>query len=66
MDTKEFIDARLEMGLTRFELAHALGLRSDDAVNSIERGGRITGPMSLAMQKLLGDKRAERKVKDSD
>lgn len=58
MTTDEFIAARLALGYSRPELAVALGLRGDHSVKTIERiegGSNITGPMALAMQKLLDD-----------
>lgn len=61
MTTEEFIAARHAMGLSRPQLAVALGLKGDHSVKTIERiegGGPITGPMSLAMQKLLSDHNA--------
>ncbi len=60
MTTNEFIAARQGLGLTRPELAVALGLKGESSVRTIERieaGANITGPMALAVQKLLDDHR---------
>lgn len=56
MDTQEFIAARKQMGLSRPEMAVKLGLRGDHsvrAIETIEDGGTITGPMALAVERLL-------------
>lgn len=58
MTTDEFVEARRKLGYSRPEMAVALGLKGDHAARTIERieaGGSITGPMSLAVQKLLDD-----------
>ena len=60
MTTEEFIAARHALGYTRPEMAVALGLKGDHSVKTIERieaGSTITGPMALAVQKLLDDMR---------
>lgn len=58
MTSDEFLAARKTLGLSRPELAVALGLKGDHCVKTIERiegGATVTGPMALAIQKLLGD-----------
>jgi DNA-binding XRE family transcriptional regulator len=58
MTTDQFIAARRTLGYTRPEMAVALGLKGDHSVKTIERieaGANITGPMALAVQKLLDD-----------
>lgn len=61
MTTDQFIAARKALGYTRPELAVALGLKGEHSVKTIERletGANISGPMALAVQKLLDDSRA--------
>lgn len=56
MTTEEFRAARKALGMTRPEMAVALGLKGEHSVRTIERletGGNITGPMALAVQHLL-------------
>lgn len=57
MTTAEFRHARQTLGMTAEQMASALGLRSYGArtVRRIEAGALITGPMGLAVQKLLDD-----------
>lgn len=58
MNANDFIAARKQLGLSRPEMAVALRLRGDFSVKTIERienGAPITGPMSLAVEKLLDD-----------
>lgn len=58
MNTEQFIAARQKLGYSRPEMAVALGLKGDHSVKTIERieaGANITGPMALAVQKLLDD-----------
>jgi len=58
MTTEEFIAARKTLGYTRPEMVVALRMKGENAVRAIEQmesGGTITGPMSLAVQKLLDD-----------
>lgn len=57
MTTGEFKAARKSLRLTTTALASALGLASNGyrTIERIEAGGKITGPMALAMQKLLDD-----------
>ncbi len=60
MTTQDFIAARQTLGYTRPEMAVALGLKGEHSVKTIERiegGANITGPMALAVQKLLDDKK---------
>lgn len=59
MTTEEFKAARKTLGLTRPEMAVALGLKGDHSVRTIERlesGGNITGPMALAVKHLLSER----------
>lgn len=58
MTNEEFKAARETLGYNRFEMAVALRMRGDksvDAIRRMEENGTITGPMSLAVQKLLDD-----------
>ena len=57
MTTAEFKRARKALRMTRPQLAAALGLgkHGDRTILRIEQGANITGPMRLAMQKLLDD-----------
>lgn len=60
MTTEDFIAARRTLGMTRPEMAVALGLKGENSVNTIERmenGASISGPMSLAVQHLLQNRR---------
>ena len=57
MTSAEFKQARKDLGLTAKALSAVLGLgvHGSRTVQRIEAGGVVTGPMSLAMQKLLDD-----------
>ncbi len=57
MTPTEFKESRLTLGLTKIELAEALGLGANGwrTVLRIEQGSRVTGPMRLAVLKLLDD-----------
>jgi transcriptional regulator with XRE-family HTH domain len=58
MTSEQFIAARKTLGYTRPEMAVALGLRGEHSVRTIDRletGASISGPMALAVQKLLDD-----------
>ncbi len=61
MTCDEFRAARMQLGMSRPELAVALGLKGDHCVKTIERieaGSSVTGPMALAVRKLLDDTKA--------
>lgn len=69
MDAQEFIAARKQMGLSRPEMAVALGLRGDHSVSAIEKienGAAISGPMSLAVKFLLESHRANTVMSEND
>lgn len=53
MTSAEFKRAREAMGMSRAQLAAALGLANSRQIQRIENGSIITGPMGLAMQHLL-------------
>lgn len=58
MTTEEFKRARKLLGYTGVQMARALGLSPTNGERTIERieaGATITGPMRLAVLKLLDD-----------
>lgn len=55
MDGKEFKDIRLKLGLSQNELARDLGILSGRTIQRIEKSDTVSGPMALAMRKLLDD-----------
>lgn len=57
MTTAEFQAARQKLGMTHEQMAAALGLRAHGSrtIRRIEAGGLITGPMALAVAKLMDD-----------
>lgn len=59
MTTGEFKRARQSLGFTSAQFAAALGLAKNGSrtIERIEAGANITGPMALAVQKLLDDAR---------
>lgn len=60
MTPAEFKSVRLAMGYNTTQLAEALGLRQHGkrTIERIESGSVVTGPMALAMAKLLDDARS--------
>lgn len=62
MTKDEFKSARKSMALNTAEMARALGLGPNGyrTIERIEAGANITGPMSLAVQKLLDDRQGTR------
>ena len=57
MTPTEFKQSRHSLGFTAEQMARALGLgkNGERTVYRIEAGGNVTGPMSLAVRKLLDD-----------
>lgn len=57
MNTAEFKRARKKLAMNTAEFAAALGLgkHGSRTIERIEAGANITGPMALAVQKLLDD-----------
>lgn len=66
MTDSEFKSARLTLGLTKIEMAEALGLGANGwrTILRIEQGSRVTGPMRLAVLKLLDDHAGKGSGKD--
>ena len=64
MNTAEFQRARHTLGMTKPQMAAALGLGKNGwrTILRIEQGANITGPMGLAVQKLLDDDRKRASV----
>ena len=67
MTNAEFESARHTLKMTKPEMAAALGLGKNGwrTILRIEQGANITGPMALAVQKLLDDDLARKNLRGS-